>query len=144
MYVKQVSIFLEHVPGTLYDVITGLMEKDIHIRALSVAELGGIIVLRLVVDNVLWTASHLKTLGYPATFTEVIVINVSNIGRGLCRVLEVMKDANVNLEHAYSLAGGNVVGGGGIVLEVNDTERAVDALESAGIHVVTQEELYTL
>ncbi len=29
MYVKQVSIFLEHVPGTLHDVIAGLMEKEI-------------------------------------------------------------------------------------------------------------------
>ena len=76
MNIKQVSIFIEHVPGTLYKVVKSLMENDIHIRAFSAAELGGIDVLRLIVDNILWTASHLKNLGYPATFTEVVIVSI--------------------------------------------------------------------
>ena len=144
MNVKQVSIFLEHVPGSLYDVTATLTENDIHIRALSVAEVGGVVLLRLVVDNVLWTASILKNSGYPATFTEVVMVDIADVEGGLCRVLKVMKDAGVNVEYAYSLTGKNTLGSGGVIFEVDDTQKAVDALNSNGIKVISQEELYAL
>ena len=144
MNVKQVSIFLEHVPGSLYDVTSTLAENDIHVRALSIAELGGIVILRLVVDNVLWTASILKNSGYPATFTEVVVVNIADVKGGLCRVLEVLKEAGINLEYAYSLIGTNNLGGGVMIFEVNDTSKAVDVLNKEGIKVISQEELYAL
>ena len=144
MNVKQVSIFIEHRPGTLHDVVTTLDDNDIHIRALSVAEMGGIVILRLVVDNVLWTASILKNSGYAATFTEVVMINISDVAGGLPRVLEIMRNAGINVEYAYSLTGKNSLGGGGIIFEVNDTPKAVNVLNDAGIHVISQEELYML
>ena len=142
MNVKQVSIFIEHVPGTLHNVVKTLMENDIHIRAFSAAELGGIDVLRLIVDNVLWTASHLKTLGYPATFTEVVAVSIFNSSDEFCHVLEVMKDAGINVEYAYSLPmrGASV----GIVFEVDNAEKAAESLKNAGIKVITQDELSAL
>ena len=104
---------------------------------MSVTELGGIVILRLVVDNVLWTASILKNSGYPATFTEVIVLDIADVKGGLCRVLEVMKNANINVEYAYSLTGKNKLSGGGIIFEVNDTSKAVGVLEKEGINLRT-------
>ena len=142
MNVKQVSIFIEHVPGTLHKVVKSLMENDIHIRAFSAAELGGIDVLRLIVDNILWTASHLKTLGYPATFTEVTVVSIPNSAERFCKVLEIMRDAGVNIEYSYSIVFRNSEVG--FVFEVDDCARASEALTNAGIKVITQEELQTL
>lgn len=142
MNVKQVSIFIEHVPGTLHKVVKNLMENDIHIRAFSAAEIGGIDVLRLIVDNILWTASHLKTFGYPATFTEVTVVVIPNLTERFCKVLEVMKDAGINIEYSYPIVLKNSLAG--IVFEVDDSAKASDALTNAGIKVITQEELQTL
>ena len=142
MNVKQVSIFIEHVPGTLYKVVKSLMENDIHIRAFSAAELGGIDVLRLIVDNILWTASHLKTLGYPATFTEVVAVSIPNTAEEFCRVLEIMRNAGINIEYSYSLVLRNF--SAGFIFEVDDSAKAAEALTEAGIKVITQEELQTL
>ena len=142
MNVKQVSIFIEHVPGTLYQVVNALTEDDIHIRAFSAAEMGGIDVLRLIVDNILWTASHLKTLGYPATFTEVVVVSIPNSSEIFCKLLEIMKDAHINIEYAYPLVLRNAAAG--FVFEVDDSTKAAEALTNAGIRVITQEELQTL
>ncbi len=142
MNVKQVSIFIEHVPGTLHKVVKSLMENDIHIRAFSVAELGGIDVMRLIVDNILWTASHLKTLGYPATFTEVVVVSIPNSAERFCNVLEVMRNAGANIEYSYSILLNNSEAG--FIFEVDDSAKASEALNNAGIHVITQEELQTL
>ena len=142
MNVKQVSIFIEHVPGTLHKVVKSLMENDIHIRAFSAAELGGIDVLRLIVDNILWTASHLKTLGYPATFTEVVVVSIPNSAERFCHVLEIMRNAGINIEYSYSLVLRNY--SAGFIFEVDDSAKAAEALTEAGIKVITQEELQTL
>lgn len=142
MNVKQVSIFIEHVPGTLHSVVKTLADKDIHIRAFSVVETGGVSVLRLIVDNVLWTASIIKSMGYPATFTEVVVVSIPNSAYDFCRVLEVMRDSGVNIEYSYSVIMKNT--SAGFVFEVNDTEKAQKALNEAGITVITHEELYAL
>ena len=142
MNVKQVSIFIEHVPGTLHKVVKSLMENDIHIRAFSAAELGGIDVLRLIVDNILWTASHLKTLGYPATFTEVVIVSIPNSAERFCKVLEIMRNAGVNIEYSYSILLNNSEAG--FIFEVDDSAKASETLNNAGIHVITQEELQTL
>ena len=142
MNVKQVSIFIEHVPGTLHSVVKTLAENDIHIRAFSVVETGGVSVLRLIVDNVLWTASIIKNLGYPATFTEVVVVSIKNSAEEFCHVLEVMKDAGINIEYSYSVMIKNP--SAGFVFEVNDTAKAQEVLTEAGITVITHEELYAL
>ena len=142
MNVKQVSIFIEHVPGTLHNVVKTLADNDIHIRAFSVVETGGVSVLRLIVDNVLWTASIIKNLGYPATFTEVVVVSIPNSAEEFCHVLEVMKDAGINIEYSYSVMIKNP--SAGFVFEVNDTDKAQKALTEAGITVITHEELYAL
>ena len=142
MNVKQVSIFIEHVPGTLHSVMNALTEKDIHIRAFSVVETGGVSVVRIIVDNVLWTASALKAYGCPATFTEVVVAAIPNTQAEFCRLLEVMKDAGINIEYSYSVMMKSAEAG--FVFEVNDVAKAAEALRNAGIRVVPHEELYAL
>ncbi|MBQ6773095.1 MAG: hypothetical protein IJP48_03435 [Synergistaceae bacterium] len=103
MSVKQISIFLEHKPGSLYDLTMTLAENDINIRALTVAETGDMALIRLLVDNFLWTASLLKNSGYHATFNDVIVAKISNVPGGLNHILEVLYAAKINIEHTYSI-----------------------------------------
>ena len=149
MSVKQISIFLEHKPGSLYDLTMTLAENDINIRALTVAETGEMALIRLIVDNFLWTAALLKNSGYHATFNDVIVARISNVPGGLNHILEVLYDANVNIEHTYSImASKNVLTYDNVgllpaymVFEVDDFAKASDVLKKAGIQIIKQGEL---
>ena len=142
MNVKQISIFIENRPGSLYEVVETLAENDIHIRAFTVMESGNITTLRLIIDNVLWASAILKNSGYNAAFSEVLVINIANVAGGLSRVLEAMNDAGINIEHIYSMTDKNI--SGVLVFEVDDVKKASGVLKDNGIKVITQEELYVL
>ena len=146
MSVKQISIFLEHKPGSLYDLTMTLAENDINIRALTVAETGEMALIRLIVDNFLWTAALLKNSGYHATFNDVIVARISNVPGGLNHILEVLHNANINIEHTYSIMSSKNTSSGSesdayMVFEVDDFDKASDSLTKAGFQIIKQGDL---
>ena len=156
MNVKQISIFLENKPGSLYDIAETLAAQDINIRALTVAETGDMALTRIIVDNVLWTISILKNEGYSPNFSDVIVAKISNVPGGLSRILEVLKESGINIEHTYSLINrklskdnvnsiiGFSVADAYMVFEVSDVSKASDVLKRSGIKIIQQEELSAL
>ena len=147
MNIKQISIFLEDKPGTLHGVAELLAERGVHIRAMTAMEMGGMTILRLLVDNIIYTASILKEAGYPATFTEVIVAEVKNAGGDLIKVLDAIKSAGVNIKHVYPIMSKNARWIGQeiyMVFEVGNYTKAVESLKAEGINVLTQEELASL
>ena len=147
MNIKQISIFLEDKPGTLHGVASLLAERGVHIRAMTAMDMGGTTILRLLVDNIIYTASILKEAGYPANFTEVIVAEVKNAGGDLIKVLDAIKSAGVNIKHVYPIMSKNTIrlsNAVHMVFEVSDNERAMRFLEQHEIRLLTQEELAAL
>ena len=150
MKVKQISFFIENHPGALYEITKALADQNIHIRALTTVEAGSMCLARLIVDNVLWTSSILKNEGINASFVDIIVARISHVPGGLCSVLEVMKNAGVNIEHMYpimSSAGEGTedkIPEAYVAFEVDDVNRASVVLRAAGIGLIDQEELATL
>ncbi len=150
MNVKQISIFIENRPGTLHDIVETLSSSDIHIKSFTAANIGGITVLRLIVDNILWTASILKNSGCTAAFTEVVLIDIAGVAGGLSRVLDILKRADINIEHIYPLMGRKPTSTNAdshspyMVFEVNDAGKAAEALTRQGVKVTNQEELAAL
>ena len=150
MNVKQISIFLENKPGTLHDIVETLLSNDIHIKSFTAVDLGGITVLRIIVDNILWTASILKNFGCTASFTEVILINIAGVAGGLTRVLDILKHNQINIEHVYPLMGRKSRSINAeeyslyMIFEVNDVVKAAEVLTQQGIKITNQEELAAL
>ncbi len=147
MNIKQISIFLEDKPGTLYGVTELLTERGVHIRAMTAMDMGGMTILRLLVDNIIYTASILKDAGFPASLTEVIVAEVKNAGSDFIKVLEAIKSAGVNIQHVYPIMSKNVRWIGQeiyMVFEVGNYARAVEFMKAEGINVLSQEELAAL
>ena len=147
MNVKQISILLEDKPGTLYSIISALSEHNIHIRAFTVTNVEGVTELRIIVDNVLWTASLLKNMGTEAVFNDVIIAEVANSENGLLRILELLKGADINIEHAYPIMSKNSKWIGKeiyMVFEADDISRASKLLRDEGITLLTQEVLAAL
>ncbi|MBQ9628778.1 MAG: hypothetical protein IJP97_08170 [Synergistaceae bacterium] len=150
MNVKLISFFIENHPGTLYDITKALADENIHIHALTTVEAGSMCLVRLLVDNVLWTSSVLKNIGVAASFVDILVARISHVPGGLSKVLEVMKKAEVNIEHMYSVISNtgegteNKIPEAYVAFEVNDVNKAILVLKAAGIGLVSQEELFSL
>ena len=147
MNIKQVTVFIEDKPGTLDNVMTALTEHDVHIRAFTAVDMGGMTILRILVDNVMWTTALLKEIGCAATLTDVFVAEVSNVESELLKVLDILRDSNINIQHVYPVMSKNTRWIGKeiyMVFEVNDNAKALEVLRENGISTLTQEELSAL
>ena len=147
MNVRQITIFLEDKPGTLHDVIETLTEKNIHIRSFTAVDMGGVTILRLIVDNIVYAASILKGMGLQTSFTDVFVADIPDTESGLVEVLDILKRADVNIQHVYPIMSKNTIrlsNAVHMVFEVSDNERAMIFLEQHEIRLLTQEELAAL
>jgi hypothetical protein len=143
MKVEQISIFLENKSGRLADVTNVLGGAGINIRALSLADTTDFGILRLIVNDNEKAKEVLKANGFTVGKTEVMAVEVSDRPGGLSEILNVMKDNGINVEYMYAFvqkSGGNAI----IIFRFDELEKAIAVLQTAGIRILTGEEIYTL
>ena len=146
MNVKQISVELDHVPGTLYEMTTVLANNGINIRALTVAQSTDTSTVRIIVDNVIWASSVLRNMGFEPIYTEVIAVEVPNIAGGLNRILEVLKNGYINIEYLYNVGTKYAHNSRNtcIIFKFTDNDRAIDVLNAAGIKMLSHGDLSAL
>ena len=147
MNVKQISLIVENKPGTLHDAIVMLSKNDIHVKAITVEDTHKSSIIRIIVDNILWTASILKNAGFETNFVDVLVTKISNVPGGLNHVLEVLDNAEINIEHMYSIM--HSLNSGSteeayVVFEISDIEKALTIFKDEHIEIIDQEHLSLL
>ena len=143
MRVKQISVFLENKAGRLGELARVLKEKDLNIRALSLADTTDFGILRLIVNRPDEAFRVLKNNGYSVAETEVIAVEVSDRPGGLSDVLEHLTRAGINVEYMYAFVekkGDNAV----VVLRVEDLEKSVEVLKDKGVNILSAEEVYSI
>ena len=136
MAIKQISVFLENSPGKLDAMTKILADAGITLRALSLAETKDFGIVRIIVDDVLETVTILKEHSYISSMTPVVAVMVPDIAGGLNKVLTALTSAKVNLEYMYSALAGGKGGNAYMILRVEDTKKAENALRSAGFRLV--------
>ncbi len=136
MAIKQISVFLENKPGTLDAMTRVLADAGITLRALSLAETKDFGIVRIIVDDVYETATVLKDNDYVSSRTPVVAVQIPDVVGGLNKVLTALTAADVNLEYMYSALAGGEGGNAYMILRVEDTKRAEEALRSAGFKLV--------
>ena len=141
MSIKQISVFVENKPGSLYAMTGVLAQNQVDLRALNLAETKDFGIVRLIVDNVYAAATVLKDAGYVHSVTPVLGVAIPDQPGGLNRVLQVLTDARVNVEYMYAFLGGRDVDHAYMIFRVEDNEKAAAALSSRGIRIVEQEEM---
>ena len=144
MSIKQISVFLENRPGTLYNMTGVLAQNDIDMRALSLAETSEFGIVRLIVDDVYKAATVLKDAGFVHSITPVLGVVIPDEPGGLNRVLFELTDARVNVEYMYAFLGGKNVDHAYMIFRVQDEKLAAAALTAKGIRLVDQEEIAEL
>lgn len=141
MSIKQISVFLENRPGSLYAMTGVLARNEIDMRAFSLAETSDFGIARIIVDDVYKTTTVLKDAGYVHNVTPVLGVTIPDVPGGLNKVLRVLTDAQVNVEYMYAFLGGKDTDHAYMIFRVADNAAAASALAKQGIQVVEQEEI---
>jgi len=144
MNIKQISVFLENKPGSLYGMTGVLAQHKIDMRALSLAETSDFGIARIIVDDVYNAANVLKDAGYVYSVTPVLGVAIPDTPGGLNKVLQVLTNAKVNVEYMYAFLGGKNAEHAYMIVRVADNAAAAAALAERGIQVVEQEEMNRL
>ena len=138
MSVKQISVFLENRPGCLHEMTQALADAKIDLRGLSLAETSDFGIVRLIVDDVLGTATVLKDNGFVASLTDVLAVEVPNVPGGLNKVLSIINSVKINIEYMYAILGNKKSESAYMIFRVNDNETAAKALEKENVKILDQ------
>jgi len=141
MQVEQLAVFLENKSGRLAEITRILGEKNINIRALSVADTADFGILRLIVDRVDEAKLALKEGGFTVGKTQVVAVEVPDRPGGLAGVLHVVEDAGLNVEYMYAFVNGSSAGQAILIFRFDSQVRAIEVLRQADIRIVPDEEI---
>lgn len=140
MTVQQISVFVENKPGQLAEFCKLLRENEIDMRALSIAEAKDFGILRVIVDDSYRAACVLKDAGYVFSMTKVIAVAVPDEPGSLFKILDILKEADINLEYTYAFIT-RKADIAYMIFRVTDNEKAIEALSNHGITLISQDEL---
>ena len=141
MKLKQLSVFLENKPGRLRELCAMLAENGINIITLSLADTEQFGILRLIVKDYDRAKELLEQKGFVAKLTDVIAVEVSDQPGGLSDILKIEEQSGISVEYMYAFtikSGENAV----LLFRFDDMDKAVDALNHAGLNMLDSVELY--
>ncbi len=143
MYTKQVSVFLENKKGRLAEVTRLLRDEGINIRALSLADMPDLGVLRLIVDDRARCLRALKSHDLVAQETDVIAVEIEDKPGGLHEIVEVFDRENINIEYMYTFFRKSV-GSAIVVFKMDNPALATDTLRKNGITILPEDAIQNL
>ena len=143
MSVKQISVFLENKPGALSHMTKVLADSGIDMRAFSLAEASDFGIARIIVDDVYATTTVLRDAGFIHSVSTVLAVALSDTPGGLHQALVALEAARVNIEYMYAFLGGKK-NSAYMIFRVTDEKAATQALSTAKVRLVEQEELSEL
>ena len=136
--ITQLSIFVNYEPGRLANVCKIIKSVGIRVRAFNLAESAEFGILRAIVENPDDSFEKLREKGIIIRKTDIIAIAVTDAADSFFEAADVLGNAGVNIEYGYFYTG---VSDSVLFVRVDDTEKAVDILEKAGIRLLDDAEI---
>lgn len=143
MSLKQLTVFVENKQGALVMITDTLAAHHINIRALSIADTRDFGILRLIVNDNETAIKILSDQGYLIKTTDVVGVKIGDAPGKLSQALEVLDKANINMEYLYAFMA-RTEKHAYVVLRVADNVAAENALENAGFHLITDDDVIKL
>ena len=141
MKLKQLSLFLENRPGQLRAPIEALGKAGIDLLTMTLADTTQFGILRFIVADPVHAKKVLEAEGMIVSVTDVVPIQVDNRPGGLAAVLTAIDSAGLGVEYMYDFAARATPDKAAIIFRFEDPDRAIEALKSAGVRILTSEEL---
>ncbi len=142
MYIKQISVFLQNIRGTLSALTEFLGKNGVDLKAISVADTANFGIVRFIVaqDKTDETAKLLKEGGYSVHVNHVICVSIPDKPSGLASILDMLEKENIAVEYLYSFF--RVVDSDAhLILRLSDREAAAALFEKNGVKMLPKEEL---
>lgn len=102
MKVQQISIFLENKAGRLASVAKVLKDKNINIRALTIADTSDFGIVRMIVNEPEIAMEVLKKEGFTAKINPIIAIEMDDKVGVFYEIMQLCDEKNLNIEYTYS------------------------------------------
>ena len=132
---KQLTVFLENRQGRLVEVTEMLAEKNVDLRALSIADTADFGILRLIVDDPEFSKKILEDAGMLVQITEVVGAVIPDRPGELSRALKLLDGAGINLEYLYAFLA-KADDNAHVVFRVADNHAATSLLRQAGFEIL--------
>ena len=138
MKIKQVSVFLENRAGRLANIVSNLGDAGISIRAISLADTSNFGILRLIVDNTDAAVRLLKDRGFTVRVTDVIAVRVEDKPGSLGKILQIIENADLNLEYIYGLSD-HLKDNAILIMRFDDMEKGVPELQNHSVECLSHD-----
>ncbi len=135
MKLKQISIFLENSPGRLYEATKALGDANINLRSLSICDVSGFGVLRILVSDVAKARSIIMEKQLPARVDEVVAAEIGDTPGSLAKTIKVLMENKVNVDYMYALAGTSS-GKAVMVFSFSDNDLAIKLLQENNLKIL--------
>ena len=127
MLIKQISVFVENVPGKLVEVSQILGDNGIDMSALSLADSSDFGILRLIVNDPDKAYQVLRDHAFVVKQSDVIAAVIDDRPGGLTAVLRILAEAKVSVEYMYAFVGNRQDGHAVVVMRTDNEEIAQQA-----------------
>ena len=139
--IKQLSVFLENKTGRLNHVAEILGAENINMTAFSVADNSDFGILRVIVSEPQRALQVLKEHRFAVSLTDVICLRTSNEPGTLSKVLKVLEQEQIYIEHMYAFSEGVEAN---VVIRPDKLNEGLAALEKNNIQVLTEQDVCNL
>jgi hypothetical protein len=141
MKLQQLSLFLENRPGQLRAPCEALSAAGIDLLTMSLADTSQFGILRFIVRDPESARKVLEEAGMVVRATAVVPVEVENKPGGLAEVLAKIEDAGLGVEYMYDFGAASRGGKAAIIFRFEDPDAALAALQTAGVKVLSSEEI---
>ena len=141
--IRQISVFIDNRPATLAEMTRALADRNINLRALSLAETRDFGTTRIIVADVDACIEVLKGTGYHFIETDVLAVEVADRPGGMADVLECIAIEHISVEYAYAMIEKRE-GSAVIILRVDNIGKAIMVLRKKNIRLLTGEDIALL
>lgn len=132
---KQISVFVENVAGSLMKVTKELVAEGINLRAISSFDTPEFGILRLIVDRAGGDRAAVEGQRLFVQTKDVIAVEIEDRSGSLNQMLEVLAEGNISINYIYSFViredQAPVM-----VFQTEYLEEAVQILKNHGINVI--------
>ncbi len=140
--ISQLTVFLENKEGRLASLCKALGDSGINMSTMMIADTSEYGIARIVCDTPQKARDILDAKGFHASIVEVAAVRIDDEPGGLAKLMAGFDQKGINVEYAYCFASGE--GKATVVIKVNPSELAKEAVESAGFSCIPPEELYKI
>jgi len=141
--IRQISVFIDNRPASLSQMARCLADRNINLRALSLAETRDFGTTRIIVADPDACSAVLKEAGYHFIETDVLAVVVADRPGGMAEVLECIAHEHISVEYAYAMIEKRE-GSAVIILRVDKPEKAVMSLRKRNIRLLTGKDISLL